>query len=53
MAHFKEKESCITVTLSFFGNLLLEFFFIDVKSRKIAKIKIFLKLKFDLSFQKY
>ena len=38
MAHFKEEEPHITVTLSFFCNLLLEFFKIDVKSLKIAKI---------------
>ena len=49
MAHFKEKEPCITVTFELFCNILLDFFWIDVKSRKIAQIYIFL-LKFDVSF---
>ena len=45
MAHFKEEEPRITVTLSFFFcNLLLEFFKIDLKSLKIAKILNFLNL---------
>ena len=39
MAYFKEEEPCITVTLSFFGNLLLEFFKLMIKSYKIVKMQ--------------
>ena len=51
MDHFKEEEPCNTVTSSFFvANLLLEFFLNRCKCCKIAKIRIFVLLKFDFSF---
>ena len=50
MAHFKEKEPCITVTFELFCNFLLDFFLNRCKKSQNCPNLYFFLLKFDLSF---
>ena len=53
MAHFKEEEPRITVTLSFFLFIARIFLNRCKKFQNRQNLEFFILLKFDLSFQKY